>query len=128
MRKGLKRLIILVMMGKVSQVFIEFPDRLTRFVYPFLKILFDIFHVPIIMTENPPQKTIEQQLFDDMITLMACFSGKLYKNRSLQQLHPDLENEKIKRCIMEFLENENNQIERTLIRNSLKKIKKKLII
>jgi predicted site-specific integrase-resolvase len=105
--------------GKVSQIYVEFPDRLTRFGYPFLKTLFDIYHVPIIHTENPPQTSIEQQLLEDMMTLMACFSGKLYQNRSHQQLHPDYENEKIQKFMNEFIENEEAKIERMIIRHCL---------
>ncbi len=119
MRRGLQRLIKAVMDGKVSQIYVEFPDRLTRFGYPFLKTLFEIYHVPIIHTENPPQTSIEQQLLEDMMTLMACFSGRLYKNRSLQQLYPNLENDKITRMMEEFIEKEENKINRCLIRKCL---------
>jgi len=81
-RKGLQRLIRAVLDHKVSEVIIEFSDRLTRFGYPFLETLFGVFHVPIITVQTKSAVNIEEHLVEDLLMLMASFSGKFYKVRS----------------------------------------------
>jgi len=43
-----------------------------------------IFNVSIIILENSLEKSVQQELVDDMMSFIACFSGKLYGLRSKQ--------------------------------------------
>ena len=83
-RSGLKRLFKLIKAGKVARVVITFKDRLTRFGLEFIVQYCALFNVAIIALKNSLGKTVQQELVDDMMSLIACFSGKLYGLRSQQ--------------------------------------------
>ena len=83
-RSGLKRLFKLIKAGKVAQVVITFKDRLTRFGLEYIVQYCALFNVEIIALNNSLGKTVQQELVDDMMSLIACFSGKLYGLRSHQ--------------------------------------------
>ena len=68
--------------GNVSKIVISYKDRLTRFGYSFIAEYCRLFSVPIIEIEQKQEKSVQESLVDDMMTLIACFSGKLYGMRS----------------------------------------------
>ena len=61
------------------------PDRLTRFGQEYLQVLFDSFGVTLTILEPGEDKTGEQELTDDLLALIASFSGRLYGMRSYKQ-------------------------------------------
>lgn len=81
-RKGLQRAIRLIRQGKVARVIVEFSDRLTRFGYPYLEALCAACGTTLESVESPPEDALEQILVNDMMALLASFSGKLYSLRS----------------------------------------------
>ena len=83
-RSGLKRVFKLIKAGKVARVVITFKDRLTRFGLEYIVQYCALFNVAIIALKNSLGKTVQQELVDDMMSLIACFSGKLYGLRSQQ--------------------------------------------
>jgi len=83
-RRGLIRLIKAVKAGKVSCVVVMYRDRLTRFGYEFLKILFYDYKVSLIAIADEDDKTLYERLIEDFMALLACFSGRMYKTRTLQ--------------------------------------------
>jgi predicted site-specific integrase-resolvase len=72
----------LIKAGKVARVIITFKDRLTRFGLEYIVQYCALFNVAIIALKNSLGKTVQQELVDDMMSLIACFSGKLYGLRS----------------------------------------------
>ena len=60
-------------------------DRLTRFRQAFLETLFACFDVTLTVLEPGEEKTPEQELTDDLLALIASFSGRLYGMRSPKQ-------------------------------------------
>lgn len=80
-RKGLLRLMEDAKKREIGRIFITHPDRLTRFGFSYLKRYFDIFDIPIICVCEDEDKTFQQELVDDMMALLASFSGKLYRLR-----------------------------------------------
>jgi len=84
-RRQLQRLLRLVREDQVSELVVTFPDRLTRFGQEYLDVLFDSFGVTLTVLEPSEDKTAEQELTDDMIALLASFSGRLYGLRSHKQ-------------------------------------------
>ena len=84
-RRQLQRLLRLVREDQVSEIVVTFPDRLTRFGQEYLDVLFDSFGVTLTVLEPSEDKTAEQELTDDMIALLASFSGRLYGLRSHKQ-------------------------------------------
>ena len=84
-RRQLQRLLKLVCEDKVSEVAITYEDRLTRFGQEFLETLFACFDVTLTVLEPGAEKTPEQELTDDLLALIASFSGRLYGMRSHKQ-------------------------------------------
>lgn len=73
----------MVMNGEVNRVFITYRDRLTRFGFHYLETVFEEQGVEIVIVkQQQEERSVEQELADDMMTLIASFSGKLYGLRS----------------------------------------------
>jgi len=83
-RKGLLRLLTAIRLNKVSTLFITFWDRISRFGWNFIEMLCQDHHTTIIVTDQSPTITSEEEFIQDFMALLAIFSGKLYKRRALQ--------------------------------------------
>lgn len=82
-RKELLKVIDLVLCGSVNKVYVTYRDRLTRFGYRYLEVVFLSKGVTIVVTEkNKIDKNTQEELVEDMMSLIASFSGKLYGMRS----------------------------------------------
>lgn len=77
-RIGFNQLTNLVITGKVNKVIIEHKDRLTRFQFNFIKKIFETFDVDIIVIDDKDEISDAEELTRDMMSLLACFSGKKY--------------------------------------------------
>jgi putative resolvase len=84
-RKQLQRLLKLVCEDKVAEIAITYEDRLTRFGQEFLATMFSYFGVTLTVLEPGEEKPPEQELTDDLLALIASFSGRLYGMRSHKQ-------------------------------------------
>ena len=84
-RRQLQRLLKLVCEDKVGEVAITYEDRLTRFGQEYLETLFVCFGVTLTVLEPGEERTPEQELTDDLLALIASFSGRLYGMRSHKQ-------------------------------------------
>ena len=84
-RRQLQRLLQLVRENQVAEIVVTYPDRLTRFGQEYLQALFDSFSVTLTVLDPGEDKTAEQELTDDMLALLASFSGRLYGMRSHKQ-------------------------------------------
>jgi putative resolvase len=84
-RRQLQRLLKLVCEDKVGEVAITYGDRLTRLGQEYLETLFACFGVTLTVLEPGEGKTPEQELTDDLLSLIASFSGRLYGMRSHKQ-------------------------------------------
>lgn len=83
-RAKLHKLINLAIRGKIKKVIVEHSDRLTRFNYKLVEVLFNSHGVKVECIEEVLGKTFEDELVKDMLTLMASFSAKIYGKRSHQ--------------------------------------------
>ena len=82
-RRQLLKLIELVMEGKVNRIYLTYKDRLTRFGYNYLKTIFSLKNVEIVVLNDIKEdKSVQMELVEDMMSLIASFSGKLYGMRS----------------------------------------------
>ena len=84
-RKGLNKLIDEVIHNKIDVLYITHKDRLTRFGYGYLEKFFNAHGVKIIVTEDKPDKNYQEELVDDMMSLLAFFSGQMYGMRRSQR-------------------------------------------
>jgi len=83
-RSKLIKLMKLASDKKISKVVIEHKDRLIRFNYNILEMYFNSHGVTVEYVEQTLNKSFENELVEDMLTLMASFSAKIYGKRSHQ--------------------------------------------
>jgi putative resolvase len=83
-RVGFIKLSNLVINKKISKVIIEHRDRLIRFQYNFIEMMYKSYGVEIIHVEKN-DVTQEEDLVTDIVSLMASFSGKIYGRRSAER-------------------------------------------
>lgn len=84
-RKGFMKLIDMVVNNKVEYVIIENRDRLVRFGFDLLKEMFRLHGTNIIVMSESENKSYEQELTDDLISIIHYYSMKSYSNR--RRLH-----------------------------------------
>ena len=76
----------MVSRDEVRNIYITYKDRLTRFGFNYLKTMFEAHGTNIIVVKDEKDiKTVEEELVEDMMSLIASFSGKLYGMRSRQR-------------------------------------------
>lgn len=81
-RRKLKELFSLVENKEIDIVLIEHKDRLTRFCFKYLCSYFNSYGCRIEWIEDTLGKTYEQELVEDVLSLLTCFSAKIYGKRS----------------------------------------------
>lgn len=84
-RKGLTRLIEDARTGKIGTVAITQKDRLTRFGYSYLEQLLGMSGVRVLVAFDQPEKSLQEELMQDFMSLIASFSGKYYRLRGYEQ-------------------------------------------
>jgi putative resolvase len=80
-RKGFLELLEMVAERKVSKVIVAHKDRLTRFGFETLRKLFQAFGTEIEVIDSEG-KTPQEELVEDLMTIVSHFAGKLYGMRS----------------------------------------------
>ena len=83
-RAKLRNLFSLVSEKQIDKVIVEHKDRLTRFNFQFLEDFFASHDVKIEWMEEVLGKKYEDELVEDMLTLMSSFSNKIYGKRSAE--------------------------------------------
>ena len=80
-RKGFVQLCNLIVSGKINRVVLEHKDRLTRFQFNLIEFFFRSYGVTIEVTDKK-EHTEQEEFVNDMMMLIASFSGKLYSMRA----------------------------------------------
>ena len=82
-RVQLQKLLKMVANNEVRNVYVTYKDRLTRFGFHYLETIFLAHNVNIIVVKDVnTEKTVQEELVEDLMSLIACFSGKLYGMKS----------------------------------------------
>ncbi len=84
-RKSLRQLLALVQDYQVAEVVVTSSDRLTRFGLSYLQTLFSGYGVILTILHPDQEKTPEQELTEDLLTIITSFAGRLYGMRSRKQ-------------------------------------------
>lgn len=92
-RPNFQKLIRMVIEGEVELVVIENKDRLTRFGYDTLESIFKYFGTSIlVLNDTISNKSYEQELTDDLISIIHYFTMKSYSHRrKLNKIRKELE-------------------------------------
>lgn len=78
-RKGLTKLVTLVQEDKIARIFINYKDRLTRFGFNYLQLICDFHKTEVVIVNTETEdKTMSEELAEDIISIIHSFSGKLY--------------------------------------------------
>lgn len=77
-RKKFHNLLDLITERKINKIVVEYKDRLTRFNFEIIKKLAKGFNVDIEVIDIELNKTFEEELVSDIVSLMASFSARLY--------------------------------------------------
>ena len=81
-RQKFHNLLDLITGKRITKVVVEHKDRLTRFNFEIIKELAKGFNVEIEVIDVELNKTFEEKLVSDIVSLMASFSARLYGKRS----------------------------------------------
>ncbi len=81
-KKGLTRVLLLLLSGKVKRLVLTHADRLLRFGAALIFQICMFFHVEVIVLEEPKEIDFQSQLVQDLIAIITVFSAKLYGKRS----------------------------------------------
>lgn len=91
-RKDFFNLLDDVTNGKVERVVITYKDRLSRVGFELFYHLFKKYHTEIIiMSEVGSQKLDSEEIFEEIVSLLHCYSMKLYSKRKGQKIKNILE-------------------------------------
>ena len=80
-RRSFQKLLKMVMNKEVSKVIVAYSDRLTRFGFKILEEFFRSYGTEIVVI-NHMEKSPQEELVEDLITIISHFAGKLYSMRS----------------------------------------------
>ncbi|MEM4310982.1 MAG: IS607 family transposase [Nitrososphaerales archaeon] len=80
-RKNFLKLLDMVSERKISKLIIAYEDRLIRFGVETIRRMFSAFGTEIEII-NHEEKTPQEELVEDLITIVSHFAGKLYGMRS----------------------------------------------
>lgn len=80
-RRNFQKLLKMVMNREVSKVIVAYPDRLTRFGFKVLEKFFKSYGTEIIVIDKE-EKSPQEELVEDLITIISHFAGKLYGMKS----------------------------------------------
>ena len=81
-KKGLKELIELICSKSIDRIVINYKDRLIRFGFEMIEHLCLIYDVEIEIINHTDDKTHEEELVDDVLSIITVLSSKLYGSRS----------------------------------------------
>ena len=97
-RLEFNKLLDLVVKNEVNTIYITYKDRLTRFGFDYFTNLFLKFNTKIVVLNNPiNEENLEQELTEDLISIIHHFSMKMYSNRrkQLKDMQKQLENKEV---------------------------------
>lgn len=76
-----------ILAGKVNKVIITYKDRISRVGFELFSYLFKKYGCEIIViSEVGSEKLDSQEIFEEIISLLHCYSMKLYSNRKAKKI------------------------------------------
>jgi len=90
-RKGFLKLLRMILNNEVSKIVIAYPDRLVMFGFEIIEEVCKAHNCELVVL-NKEDKTPEQELIEDLISILVSFSEKLQGMRK----------EKVKKCVEEL--------------------------
>jgi putative resolvase len=86
-RRGLQKILNMVKRGDVERVVIEYPDRLARFGFNYLKEFFEGFGVELVVINGREgEKERFQELMEDLVAIVSSFAARIYGQRDFKNV------------------------------------------
>lgn len=95
-RKQFKVLLEEILNFKVGKLYITYKDRLSRISFDMFKRLFSEFGCEIVAINDAEDKADETEIFEEIISMLHCFSMRMCSRRrkkKLELIRDDLKNE-----------------------------------
>jgi predicted site-specific integrase-resolvase len=80
-RKGLNSLLEQVFSGDVEEIVVFSQDRLARFGYELIENICKHFHTKLIVQNSKKQKTDEQEIAEDLLSIVTVFTTRYHGSR-----------------------------------------------
>jgi predicted site-specific integrase-resolvase len=95
-KKGLSELLTLISTNQVNTLYIVHKDRLVRFGYELIEQICKIHDVEIEIINQSDRKTDEQEMIDDILSIIHVFSCQMNGKRSHinKKIIEELQNDK----------------------------------
>jgi len=81
-KKGLQKLIEMIISNQIKRVVINYKDRLVGFGYELIEKICNLKGVEIVVVSSDESKTFQQEMVEDILSILTVFSAKLYGSRS----------------------------------------------
>ena len=81
-KKGLKRLLNLIINRKIKRLVLSHKDRLLRFGAELIFALCEARHVEVVIINQGEEVSFEEELAQDVLEIITVFSARLYGSRS----------------------------------------------
>ncbi|NHM26580.1 IS607 family transposase [Desulfofundulus sp. TPOSR] len=81
-RRSLRKAMQMARERKIRAVAVTYPDRLTRFGFEYLEEYFNSFGVEVLVLNREEDRSPQQELVEDLLTIVTSFASKLYGHRS----------------------------------------------
>ncbi|BBM82199.1 resolvase [Candidatus Uabimicrobium amorphum] len=81
-KRGLKKLLNLILSGGVRRIVVSYKDRLMRFATQILEQVCAAKNVEIVILNERPQKKFEEAVVEDVLCVLTVYCAKIYGRRS----------------------------------------------
>lgn len=86
-RKNFFKMLDKIIEGKIERVVITYKDRLSRVGFELFKHLFEKYRCEIVvMSEQGSKKLDSNEIFEEIVSLLHCYSMKLYSKRKISKI------------------------------------------
>ena len=97
-------------LSEIDTIIVEYPDRLARFGLNYLKEFCKSLNVNLEVIEEKAQLEPNEEMVNDLISVVTCFSARMYGARGGRKIKKDIE-KSIKELSIERSENSENNNE-----------------
>ncbi len=79
-------------LNEINTIIIEYPDRLARFGYNYIVEFCNSLNINIEAVEQNKELEPDEEMVNDLISIVTCFSAKLYGSRGAEIAKQNIEN------------------------------------
>jgi putative resolvase len=97
-------------LSEVDTIIVEYPDRLARFGYNYIEEFSKLLNVNIEVIEEKSNLEPNEEMINDLISVVTCFSARMYGERGGRKVKKDIE-KSIRELSIEKSENSENNNE-----------------